>query len=348
MTQVKKVCVCGDDTKVQAELSTHNMLDSRQYTHNNILRYEFIFGPGHISTGGVSVTAETIAWLPTNYLGSNSRVLDVGCGIGGGSAFVAARFGCHVDGLDLSENVVLIAQQRYSGSADVADSTFEGHGHNTAEQNLFVPVTPRSASKVSKLLSFQVQDAVTMEYPDNSFDLIMTRDTILHLSRAEKKLVYTRCYKMLKPGGYMIITDYCCGESIRGALSGRYGDWQGVLPPTRDSLSQLAPTVEPTSLDREEFKTYVANREYTLLTVSEYASLLEDSGFTCLIVEDATAKWIEILKSEAQRLKENRHHFLQSFQESDILELEKGWTAKIGRAGKGLQAWGRFMVTKKA
>ena len=39
-------------------------------------------------------------------LGRNTQVLDVGCGLGGGSRFAASRFGCRVTGLDLTPEYI--------------------------------------------------------------------------------------------------------------------------------------------------------------------------------------------------------------------------------------------------
>ena len=40
------------------------------------------------------------------------RVLDVGCGIGGGDFFMAQKYGVFVHGVDLSVNMVLLALER--------------------------------------------------------------------------------------------------------------------------------------------------------------------------------------------------------------------------------------------
>ena len=55
--------------------------DHKQYSLNSILRYEKIFGQGFVSTGGCETTD---GFLKTLDLKENMRVLDVGCGIGGG------------------------------------------------------------------------------------------------------------------------------------------------------------------------------------------------------------------------------------------------------------------------
>lgn len=44
----------------------------------------------------------------------NERVLDVGCGIGGGDFYMAEKYDVFVHGIDLSVNMVLIALERAS------------------------------------------------------------------------------------------------------------------------------------------------------------------------------------------------------------------------------------------
>ena len=47
-------------------------------------------------------------------LNENERVLDVGCGIGGGDFYMAEKYGVFVHGVDLSVNMILIAMERAS------------------------------------------------------------------------------------------------------------------------------------------------------------------------------------------------------------------------------------------
>ena len=53
--------------------------------------------------GGRQASADFLSQLP---LGTEAHVLDVGCGLGGGSCFAASRFGCRVTGIDLTAEYV--------------------------------------------------------------------------------------------------------------------------------------------------------------------------------------------------------------------------------------------------
>lgn len=77
------------------------------------------------------------------------NVLDVGCGIGGGDFYMADKYDVHVVGIDLSINMVSFALERAIG---------------------------RKCS-----VEFEVADCTKKTYPDNTFDVIYSRDTILHI-----------------------------------------------------------------------------------------------------------------------------------------------------------------------
>jgi phosphoethanolamine N-methyltransferase len=77
------------------------------------------------------------------------KVLDVGCGIGGGDFYMAEKYGTHVVGIDLSINMILFALERSIG---------------------------RKCS-----VEFEVADCTAKTYPDHMFDVIYSRDTILHI-----------------------------------------------------------------------------------------------------------------------------------------------------------------------
>ncbi|KAL0715723.1 hypothetical protein Bca4012_065045 [Brassica carinata] len=103
------------------------------------------------------------------------KVLDVGCGIGGGDFYMAETFDVHVVGIDLSVNMVAFALERAIG--------------------------------LNCSVEFEVADCTTKTYPDNSFVVIYSRDTILHIQ--DKPALFKKFFKWLKPGGRVLITDYC-------------------------------------------------------------------------------------------------------------------------------------------
>jgi cyclopropane fatty-acyl-phospholipid synthase-like methyltransferase len=94
-------------------------------------------------------TETTIEFVDKLDLKPGHKVLDVGCGIGGGDFYMAENYDAHVVGIDLSINMISFALERAIG---------------------------RSCS-----VEFEVADCTTKTYPDNTFDVIYSRDTILHI-----------------------------------------------------------------------------------------------------------------------------------------------------------------------
>merc|ERR1711973_88885 len=95
-----------DDAK-NKEKMLQEWLDQNQYTRKGILRYEKIFGRTYVSVGGETTTKDFVDMLD---LKPGMKVLDIGCGTGGSAFYMARNFGVDVHGVDLSTNMIGIAQ----------------------------------------------------------------------------------------------------------------------------------------------------------------------------------------------------------------------------------------------
>lgn len=95
---------------------------------------------------------------------------------------MAKHYGLNVYGVDLSSNMVSIA--------------------NSLRESQNVGVKHR--------VQFHVADATLMDYPGQFYDIVYSRDTILHIK--DKKSLFQSFYDTLKPGGRVLITDYCKGD----------------------------------------------------------------------------------------------------------------------------------------
>ncbi|TVU35437.1 hypothetical protein EJB05_17326 [Eragrostis curvula] len=252
-----------------------SFLDNVQYKASGILRYERIFGDGYVSTGGVETTKEFVNRLD---LKPGQKVLDVGCGIGGGDFYMAEKYGTHVVGIDLSINMILFALERAVG---------------------------RKSS-----VEFEVADCTTKTYPDNTFDVIYSRDTILHIQ--DKPSLFKSFFKWLKPGGKVLISDYC--------------------------RSPGTPS--------EEFAAYIKQRGYDLHDVEAYGQMLKDAGFHDVIAEDRSDQFLGILQKEVAKFEQNKDSFLADFSQEDYDAIVNGWKAKVQRSSAGEQRWGLFIATK--
>ncbi|XP_064611042.1 uncharacterized protein LOC135475181 isoform X2 [Liolophura sinensis] len=253
-------------------------LDSRQYSKESILRYEKVFGQNFVSTGGLKTTQEFVSMLD---LKKGQKVLDVGAGIGGSAFYMAKEYGVNVLGVDLSSNMISIALERVEQMAG-------------------------DKSQVK----FEVADVTKRQYPCDSFDVIYSRDTILHIQ--DKPALFSKFYSWLKPGGKVMISDYCCKD---GELS-------------------------------EEYKAYVRQRGYFVVSPQQYGQLLNSAGFTAVRTEDRTEQFVEVLKGELCQTEKNKEEFIAEFTEDGYNTIVNGWKDKLRRCGMGDQRWALFYGEK--
>jgi phosphoethanolamine N-methyltransferase len=249
---------------------TQEFLDSSQYEESSILQYESIYGADFVSPGGRELALEMIATMD---LAPASRVLDVGCGLGGSAFVMASEFSLQVDGIDLSRNMLALAEQKLATNG------------------------------LSDLVRLRWGDCLELDAREQ-YDAIYSRDVFLHI--ADKVRLFERLHTALQPGGKLLFTDYCCGAK----------PWSDV------------------------FDDYVQDRGYSLHTVGEYADLISAAGFEQVSTNDETARFIEILQAEQERIGD------LSMPAAERDYLKQSWQGKLQRAGEGDQRWGLFSAVK--
>ncbi|XP_039143806.1 phosphomethylethanolamine N-methyltransferase-like [Dioscorea cayenensis subsp. rotundata] len=271
-----QICWLWQKVRSTDDRGFQRFLDNVQYKANGILRYERIFGEGFVSTGGIETTKEFVAKLE---LKPGQEVLDVGCGIGGGDFYMAENFDVNVVGIDLSVNMVSFALESAIG---------------------------RKCS-----VEFEVADCTKKAYLDNSFDVIYSRDTLLHIQ--DKPSLFKKFFKWLKPGGKVLISDYCRSSGTPS---------QG-------------------------FAEYIKQRGYDLHDIKGYSKMLENAGFHEVVAEDRTDQFMQVLQRELDAVERDKDAFIHDFSEEDYNEIVDGWKAKLKRTSNGEQKWGLFFAIKK-
>jgi phosphoethanolamine N-methyltransferase len=274
--KVVKPAIANGDT--EGHPSFQQFLDKQQYSVNGILRYERVFGKDFVSTGGLKTTEE---FVPLLKLKPGEKVIDVGAGIGGSAFYMAKAFDVEVLGIDLSANMISLAQEK----------TLE-YDH------------------LCHKVQFEICDVTTREFSPETFDVVYTRDTLLHI--ADKPALFKKFLMWLKPGGRLMITDYCCGTD----------PWT------------------------DEFTKYVHQRGYHLMDVQTYGKTIEGAGFSQVIAEDKTDMFVSVLTEELANFEHQKDSFIKEFSAEDYDAIVSGWTAKLERCADGQQKWGLFVAQK--
>jgi len=106
-------------------------------------------------------------------------VLDVGCGIGGPSRFLAKAFGCRVTGLDLTAEFVEVAN-----------------------------MLARRTGLAGKV-TYRQGDALDLPFPDASFDLVWSQNAAMNI--ADRDRLYAEMRRVLRPAGRLAIQDVAAG-----------------------------------------------------------------------------------------------------------------------------------------
>ncbi len=233
----------------------------QRFSRHGALRSEKIYGHGYQGPSGFDVfsrLAAKIAWAP------GMRVLDVGAGLGGDAFRMADQFGARVTGLDISPDMTEICRQR------AADGGVTG-------------------------VEFVTGDVRTADLREAAYDVIWTRDCGMYLPLADKYRVWERLVSLLRPGGQVLITDYCRGAGKASAA----------------------------------FEQHVRDCGHDLLTLDGYRQVLESAKFTGLAVEDQTEELLASMRGELARLEADRPKFLAEFTEDEYRALVDRWQKKI-------------------
>lgn len=99
------------------------------------------------------------------------EVLNVGCGIGIGSAYVARKYGCRVVGVDISEKMIEWSRQR------------------------------AREERIEDKVEFQVADVLELPFETDRFDAVFCESVLAFVE--DKPRAIRECVRITRPGGYV-------------------------------------------------------------------------------------------------------------------------------------------------
>jgi phosphoethanolamine N-methyltransferase len=180
-------------------------------------------------------------------------------------------------------------------------------GIDLAEEMVAIAVEQVARLGMGDSVQFLLGDVLETTFPE-PFDIIWSRDAFMHIP--DKDRLFSRLHQLMAPGGSLVITDYARGKT-------------------------------PGS---PEFERYIEKTGYSVIEPQQYGAKLGAAGFVDVVVDDATNKFVEILRAEMDRLTEHRPEFLASFSEEDLNYLVDRWAMKVGFCQAGDMKWGIYLA----
>lgn len=131
----------------------------------------------HFHARGFPATVELADSLPIK---ASQRLVDIGCGIGGPARYLAQRFGCKVDGLDITAPFVE-AGNKLTALVRMQDSVKIEHG-----------------------------DGQNLPYADTTFDGGYTQHVTMNVP--DRRAFFDEAFRVLKPGAFFALSEHGLGE----------------------------------------------------------------------------------------------------------------------------------------
>lgn len=132
----------------------------------------------HFHGRGVVATEALSARLAPE---ARDRLLDIGSGIGGPARWMAAHFGCHVTGIDLT--------RAFCDAAEVLTR----------------------ACGMSEQVRIVRGSATDLPFPDRSFDRAYSQNVLMNI--ADKPRFYREAFRVLRPGGLLAVDQTALGPN---------------------------------------------------------------------------------------------------------------------------------------
>ncbi len=232
------------------EWRTMGAQDHDVYPPEFLAMLQTTWGEGFLSPGGVEEVKAIVADIDV----AGKSVLDIGSGLGGPSfALVRDCGAATVTGVEVQGDLV-----------QEATRIAEGNG-------------------LAGAIAFVTVDGCPLQFPDASFDIAFSKDSIIHVP--DKQALYGEAKRVLKPGGWLAISDWFCGAA----------------PFSEEMIAWL----EATGLS------------FALKPIADTATLLEQVGFHDIEAEDRNAWSARQASVDVERLSEGLEDDLAAIIGSD-------------------------------
>lgn len=237
------------------------------YTPEYCEALSLAYGSGMMAEGG---SAE-IDLLLTGVDCAHKKILDFGSGLGGMAIHIAKKHNASVVGVDINPGLITQAINN-------------------------IP------SALASQVSFVLIDDQTLHFASESFDMIMSKGSICHLTPQQRKHMFKEFYRILKKDAQLVISDL---------LSSTTGAWSS------------------------EFQELMASEGLIMhaCSLEDYIKTIEESGFKNIVFESRSNAYIGYNHAIINRLHSEsiKETFIRKFGENTWKEHVQGYQ-NIARA----------------
>jgi len=154
--------------------------------------------------GGFEATNELLSLC---HIEEAREVLNVGCGIGVGSAYIARKYGCRVVGIDLSQKMIEWSRLR------------------------------AREERVESKVEFRTADVLDLPFEADRFDVVFAESVLIFVE--DKARAIRECVRVTRPGGYVGLGEGFWTEQPPAELVALAEDAVGPCVPTLEAWQAL-------------------------------------------------------------------------------------------------------------
>jgi arsenite methyltransferase len=155
-------------------------------------------------TGGFEATNELLSLC---HIEDAHEVLNVGCGIGVGPAYIAKKYNCRVVGVDISEKMIEWSRRR------------------------------AREERVETKVEFRTADVLDLPFQADRFDVVICESVLIFVE--DKPRAIRECVRVTKPGGYVGLNEGFWTKQPSPEMVARVKDAIGPFIPTIETWQAL-------------------------------------------------------------------------------------------------------------